>query len=74
MSKIYVCSENCGSIEETDGDKVPECCGKKMREVKKDELFGCPGCAGCHAGGCGSKSGIIDESEGGEGEEDETEE
>ncbi len=50
MSKIYMCSKNCGSIEETDTDKISSCCGAEMKEVNEEELFSCPGCAGCHAG------------------------
>ncbi len=50
MSKIYMCSKNCGSIEETDSKKAPVCCGVEMREVNEEELFSCPGCAGCHVG------------------------
>lgn len=49
MSKFYVCTEGCGSIEETDKEKAPVCCGKPMKEVNEEELFSCPGCAGCHA-------------------------
>jgi len=47
MAKLYVCSKNCGSIEESDGEKIPMCCGCQMKEVKENELFSCGGCAGC---------------------------
>lgn len=56
MSKLYKCAKNCGSIEEMQDDKIPACCGCKMMEIKDEELFGCPGCAGCDLG-CGKASG-----------------
>lgn len=71
MSKIYVCSKNCGSIEETDGGKEPVCCGTAMKELKENELFGCSGCAGCRGGGCGADGGNNTENE---GKEDKSEE
>ncbi|MCK4799429.1 hypothetical protein KAS31_00445 [Candidatus Parcubacteria bacterium] len=53
MSKIYKCAKNCGSIEESDSDKVPVCCGVPMTEIKEEELFGCSGCCSRCSAGCG---------------------
>jgi len=53
MSKIYKCAKGCGSIEESDNEKIPTCCDEPMKETTEEELFSCPGCAGCHTG-CGS--------------------
>ena len=54
MSKIYKCAKNCGSVEESDSDKAPICCGISMIEVKEDEeLFGCAGCCSRCDAGCG---------------------
>lgn len=52
MTKLYKCAKNCGSIEEIQDNKIPTCCGLEMTEIKEEELFGCPGCAGCDLG-CG---------------------
>jgi len=35
MMKKYQC-ENCGKTIETDSEKVPDCCGKKMEELTLD--------------------------------------
>ena len=56
MSKLYKCAKECGSIEEGDEEKVPTCCDEKMVETNEEELFSCPGCAGCHSGCGGSKT------------------
>jgi hypothetical protein len=53
MSRLYKCAKNCGSIEETNEDNIPVCCGMEMVEVGEEDIFSCPGCAGCQAG-CGS--------------------
>jgi hypothetical protein len=52
MSKLYKCSK-CESVEENDTNKKPVCCETEMKEVTEEELFSCPGCAGCHVG-CGN--------------------
>jgi hypothetical protein len=54
MSKLYQCAKGCGSIEETDEKKAPECCGEAMVEISEDEIFGCSGCCHC-CGGCGTE-------------------
>lgn len=64
MTKLYKCAKGCGSIEETDKDEIPTCCGVSMQEISEDEVFGCGGCcSGCH--GCGFES---DDAEGGDEE------
>jgi hypothetical protein len=53
MPKLYKCLK-CGSVEENDSNKKPACCEVEMVEVGEEELFSCPGCAGCYVG-CGGK-------------------
>jgi hypothetical protein len=55
MSKLYKCAKNCGSIEETSESNTPVCCGVKMVEIDEEDIFSCPGCAGCHMGCDGLK-------------------
>ncbi len=64
MTKLYKCAKGCGSVEETDKNEAPVCCGVAMVEISEDEIFGCGCCCHCCAG-CGA-----DEDEG----EEETEE
>ena len=53
MSKLYKCAKNCGSVEESDSEKIPTCCEVPMIEVKEEEdLFGCAGCCS-RCAGCG---------------------
>jgi len=53
MSKLYKCAKGCGSVEESDDEKIPTCCDEPMKETNEEELFGCPSnCSGCH-GSCG---------------------
>ncbi|MCK5491422.1 MAG: hypothetical protein KAI67_06315 [Candidatus Pacebacteria bacterium] len=52
MSKLYKCAKECGSIEESDNEKIPTCCEEPMKETTEEELFSCPGCSDCH-GSCG---------------------
>lgn len=52
MTKLYKCAKGCGSIEETDKDQIPVCCGVPMAEISEEELGGCAGCCHC-CHGCG---------------------
>lgn len=54
MTKLFQCAKGCGSVEETDKEEVPTCCGAAMVEVSEDEVFGCGGCCHCCAG-CGAE-------------------
>lgn len=60
MTKLYKCAKGCGSIEETDNEEIPTCCGVKMEEISEDEVFGCAGCCAC-CGGCGSDNDCGDD-------------
>lgn len=61
-NKLYKCAKGCGSIEETDAQETPVCCGAAMEEISEDEVFGCGGC--CSAcGACGGASGAFDDKE-----------
>jgi len=62
MSKLYKCSKGCGSIEETDKNETPVCCGISMEEISENEVFGCSGCCAC-CGGCGADKDCGDEEE-----------
>ncbi|MFA7169700.1 MAG: hypothetical protein WC178_02495 [Candidatus Paceibacterota bacterium] len=60
MTKLYKCAKGCGSIEETEKNEIPVCCGANMVEISEDEVFGCAGCCSC-CSGCGSDEEEIDE-------------